>query len=120
MATKKKKSAKKASSIFHGIMAASVKGNPKPQKKENKAEWIKVFTDGVKSTITLENSKIYLRAVIEYQKTVIGNPISKDWKNDIIEAIAMEGNVPFVISVNKNDSKMLKMPLESWLSENGY
>lgn len=29
----KKKSAKAASNIFHNIMAASVKGNPKPKKK---------------------------------------------------------------------------------------
>ena len=32
----KKKSAKKASDIFHNIMAASVKGNPKPKKKATK------------------------------------------------------------------------------------
>lgn len=30
----KKKSAKEASNIFHNIMAASVKGNPKPVKKK--------------------------------------------------------------------------------------
>ncbi|HEV7780567.1 MAG TPA: hypothetical protein VGO58_04835 [Chitinophagaceae bacterium] len=30
----KKKSAKEASSLFHNIMAASVKGNPKPLKKK--------------------------------------------------------------------------------------
>ena len=29
----KKKSAKEASNTFHNIMAASVKGNPKPKKK---------------------------------------------------------------------------------------
>jgi hypothetical protein len=29
----KKKPAKEASNIFHNIMAASVKGNPKPKKK---------------------------------------------------------------------------------------
>jgi hypothetical protein len=29
----KKKAAKKASDIFHNIMQASVKGNPKPKKK---------------------------------------------------------------------------------------
>lgn len=29
----KKKSAKQASEIFHNIIAASVKGNPKPKKK---------------------------------------------------------------------------------------
>jgi hypothetical protein len=29
---KTKKPAKEASNIFHGIMAASVKGNPKPKK----------------------------------------------------------------------------------------
>lgn len=33
MAKTKKKAAKKASDIFHNIMAASVKGNPKPKKK---------------------------------------------------------------------------------------
>lgn len=40
MAKTKKKGAKEASSIFHGIMAASVKGNPKPVKKsaKNKAK----------------------------------------------------------------------------------
>jgi len=32
----KKKSAKEASNIFHNIMAASVKGNPKPKKKKTK------------------------------------------------------------------------------------
>lgn len=32
----KKKSAKEASSTFHNIMAASVKGNPKPKKKAGK------------------------------------------------------------------------------------
>lgn len=32
----KKKSAKEASGIFHGIMAASVKDNPKPKKKSTK------------------------------------------------------------------------------------
>jgi len=32
----KKKSAKEASNIFHNIMAASVKGNPKPKKKAAK------------------------------------------------------------------------------------
>lgn len=31
-----KKSDKKASELFHNIMAASVKGNPKPKKKVNK------------------------------------------------------------------------------------
>ena len=36
-AAPKNKSPKKASSIFHNIMAASVSGNPKP-KKENKKE----------------------------------------------------------------------------------
>ena len=33
MAKENKKSAKKASEIFHGIMKASVKGNPKPKNK---------------------------------------------------------------------------------------
>lgn len=32
----KKKAPKEASNIFHSIMAASVKGNPKPVKKEAK------------------------------------------------------------------------------------
>jgi len=32
----KKKSAKEESNIFHNIMAASVKGNPKPKKKSVK------------------------------------------------------------------------------------
>lgn len=32
----KKKSAKEASNTFHNIMAASVKGNPKPKKKDAK------------------------------------------------------------------------------------
>jgi hypothetical protein len=32
----KKKSPKKASSIFHGIVKASVSGNPKPKGKQNK------------------------------------------------------------------------------------
>lgn len=32
----KKKAAKEASNIFHNIMAASVKGNPKPKKKAGK------------------------------------------------------------------------------------
>lgn len=32
----KKKSAKKASEIFHNIIAASVKGNPKPKKAATK------------------------------------------------------------------------------------
>jgi hypothetical protein len=36
MATPKKKPAKEASSLFHNIMAASVKGNPKPVKKSAK------------------------------------------------------------------------------------
>jgi hypothetical protein len=31
----KKKSAKEASNLFHNIMAASVKGNPKPEKKSS-------------------------------------------------------------------------------------
>ena len=35
MAKAKKKTAKKASDTFHNIMAASVKGNPKPNKKSN-------------------------------------------------------------------------------------
>lgn len=32
----KKKSANESSNIFHNIMAASVKGNPKPKKKKKK------------------------------------------------------------------------------------
>ncbi len=36
MAKVKKKSAKEASNIFHNIMAAAVKGNPKPKKKAAK------------------------------------------------------------------------------------
>jgi len=36
MAKSKKKSAKEASSLFHNIMAASVKGNPKPKKNDKK------------------------------------------------------------------------------------
>lgn len=32
----KMKPAKEASNIFHNIMAASVKGNPKPKKKADK------------------------------------------------------------------------------------
>lgn len=32
----KKKGAKEASNIFHSIMAASVKGNPKPKKAAKK------------------------------------------------------------------------------------
>jgi len=32
----KKKTAKKASDLFHNIMAASVKGNPKPKKEVDK------------------------------------------------------------------------------------
>lgn len=32
----KKKTAKEASTSFHNIMAASVKGNPKPKKKTEK------------------------------------------------------------------------------------
>lgn len=38
MAKAKKKSAKKASDVFHGIMKASVSGNPKPKKANNKKE----------------------------------------------------------------------------------
>lgn len=34
----KKKSAKEAASVFHNIMAASVKGNPKPKKKADKKD----------------------------------------------------------------------------------
>jgi hypothetical protein len=34
MPKSKKKTAKTASNIFHNIMAASVKGNPKPVKKK--------------------------------------------------------------------------------------
>jgi hypothetical protein len=34
MAKAIKKSAKEASNVFHNIMAASVKGNPKPVKKK--------------------------------------------------------------------------------------
>jgi hypothetical protein len=36
MAKAKKKSAKEASNIFHNIMRASVKGNPKPKEKKDK------------------------------------------------------------------------------------
>lgn len=36
MAKAKKKSAKESSNIFHNIMAAAVRGNPKPQKKAAK------------------------------------------------------------------------------------
>ncbi len=36
MAKATKKSAKESSSIFHNIMAASVKNNPKPKKKAKK------------------------------------------------------------------------------------
>lgn len=36
MAKEKKKPAKEASTTFHNIMAASVKGNPKPVKKLQK------------------------------------------------------------------------------------
>jgi hypothetical protein len=36
MAKAKKKPAKQASTIFHNIMKASVKGNPKPGNKGNK------------------------------------------------------------------------------------
>lgn len=32
----KKKSAKEASNVFHSIMAAAVKGNPKPKKTAKK------------------------------------------------------------------------------------
>lgn len=34
----KKKSAKEASDLFHNIMGASVKGNPKPKKKVAKKD----------------------------------------------------------------------------------
>jgi hypothetical protein len=34
--TPKKKAPKEASNTFHSIMAASVKGNPKPKKKAEK------------------------------------------------------------------------------------
>lgn len=34
----KKKSAKESSNIFHSIMQASVKGNPKPKKVKSKKE----------------------------------------------------------------------------------
>lgn len=34
----KKKSAKEASNVFHSIMAASVKGNPKPAPKKKAAK----------------------------------------------------------------------------------
>ena len=34
----KKKSAKEASNIFHGIMGASVAGNPKPKQKATKKQ----------------------------------------------------------------------------------
>ena len=36
MAKAKKKSAKESSNIFHSVMAASVKGNPKPKKATKK------------------------------------------------------------------------------------
>jgi Txe/YoeB family toxin of Txe-Axe toxin-antitoxin module len=36
MAKVNKKSAKKASEIFHNIMKSSVKGNPKPEKSKSK------------------------------------------------------------------------------------
>jgi hypothetical protein len=35
-AAPKKKTPKKASSIFHSVMAASVSGNPKPKKDKKK------------------------------------------------------------------------------------
>ncbi len=38
MAKAKKKSAKEASNIFHDIMQASVKGNPKPEPKKKAAK----------------------------------------------------------------------------------
>ncbi len=38
MAKAKKKSAKEASTIFHNIMAVSVKGNPKPKKSNKKKQ----------------------------------------------------------------------------------
>ena len=38
MAKPKKKSAKEASNIFHNIMQASVKGNPKPALKKKAAK----------------------------------------------------------------------------------
>lgn len=36
MAKAKKKSAKEASNLFHNIIAAAVKGNPKPKKVSKK------------------------------------------------------------------------------------
>ena len=38
MAKANKKSAKESSNIFHNIMAASVKGNPKPKPKSKQAK----------------------------------------------------------------------------------
>lgn len=39
MAKENKKSDKKASNIFHNIMAASVKGNPKPKSKRTELKF---------------------------------------------------------------------------------
>lgn len=89
----KKKSAKEATNTFHSIMKASV---------------------------TFDNAGIYLKAYTEYWEIVKDKPISKDLKNDIIKAIAMEGNSPIVVSVNKHDGTLIKTPLETWLSHNGY
>ncbi len=79
----KKKSAKEASGIFHGIMAASVKGNPKPnnmtEKKvqELKDDMLKKHTKHI-STIEENNSggistskTLYLSALKEWEDAVL-------------------------------------------------
>ncbi len=90
----------------------------KAVKKKSAKETSELFHSIIKSSITIDNSKTYLDAVTHYLKKVKGKPITKDLPHDIIEAIAMEGSVPVVISVHKHHGTLIKTPLIKWLSEN--
>jgi hypothetical protein len=77
MSKEKKKSAKEASSIFHNIMAASVKGNPKPNKnmQEKYIELYKIVEDEMKKGGYIKDSLMELCSV-SLDRTGIENQIN--------------------------------------------
>lgn len=81
----KKKSAKEASNLFHNIMAASVKGNPKPQNKgvEINETYHLPFdsTFDWRTGLFNELKEVYVQAIIEIVSKYKETDADLEWKD---------------------------------------
>ncbi|MFT4018842.1 MAG: hypothetical protein QM668_17900 [Agriterribacter sp.] len=90
----KKKSAKEASSLFHSIMQAAVKGNPKPKKKPHEVlieiqENVKKLNKKYPVAFVRDGLEIQLRIGFQYvgEGRVLYYKVNPNWPIDIVKEV---------------------------------